>query len=155
MTTNRLAGMAIFALLAGCAPAGAHPVPFSYVDVKLQSQTIEVTMVAHVFDVAHDLGVDPPERLLEPATLAARGADVIALLGSRLQIAADGKMLPAAAWSAPEALAERQSLKLAARYSLQRPAGSVAVTGVVVAANHERTWARRTRMPGMTSETTK
>jgi hydrogenase/urease accessory protein HupE len=131
MTTNRLAGMAIFAWLAGCAPAGAHPVPFSYVDVKLQSQTIDVTMVAHVFDVAHDLGVDPPERLLEPATLAARGADVIALLGSRLQMAADGTMLPAAAWSFPEALAERQSLRLTARYSLQRPAGSVAVTAAM------------------------
>src|SRR4051794_18679059 len=131
MTTNRLTGMVIFALLIGCAPAGAHPVPFSYVDVKLQVQSIDVTMVAHVFDVAHDLGVDPPERLLEPATLAARQAEVIALLGGRLQIAADGKMLPAATWSAPEALAERQSIRLTARYGLQRPAGSVAVTAAM------------------------
>src|SRR5215210_9003802 len=101
MMTNRLAGMAIVVLLAGSASAGAHPVPFSYVDVKMRSQTIEVTLVAHVFDVAHDLGVDPPERLLEPATLAARGGDVIALLGSRLQIAADRQRLSAVAWSVP------------------------------------------------------
>ena len=84
MTRNRLAGMAIVALLLGPAAAGAHPVPFSYVDVKMQPQSIDVTMVAHVFDVAHDLGLEPPERLLEPATLAARGADVIALLRGRL-----------------------------------------------------------------------
>ena len=131
MTTNRLAGIAICAWLVGCAPAGAHPVPFSYVDVKLQLQNIDVTIVAHVFDVAHDLGVDPPERLLEPATLAARGADVIALLGSRLQIAADGTMRPAGTWALPEALAERQSLRLTAHYTLPRPAGSVTVTAAL------------------------
>jgi hydrogenase/urease accessory protein HupE len=131
MTTNRLAGIAIVAWLAGCTPAGAHPVPFSYVDVKLQPQVIDVTLVAHVFDVAHDLGVDPPERLLEPATLAARGADIAALLGSRLQMAADGKMLAAGAWSVPEALAERQSLRLTARYSLERSAGSLMVTAAM------------------------
>jgi len=131
MTTNRLPGMAVVVLLAGCAAAGAHPVPFSYVDVKMQPQSVDVTMVAHVFDVAHDLGLEPPERLLEPATLAARGADVIALLSSRLQIAADGKALPAGTWSAPEALAERQSLRLTARYSLPRPAGSLIVTAAL------------------------
>jgi hydrogenase/urease accessory protein HupE len=123
--------MAIVAWLAGCAPSSAHPVPFSYVDVRLQPQSIDVTLVAHVFDVAHDLGIDPPERLLEPATLAARGADVIALLGSRIRIAADGKTLPAGAWSIPEALAERQSLRLSARYNLRRTAGSLIVTAAM------------------------
>ena len=131
MMTNRLAGMAMLALLLGPAPAAAHPVPFSYVDVKLSPQSIDVAVVAHVFDVAHDLGIDPPERLLEPATLAARGADVIALVRSRLQIAADGTMLPVGAWSVPEALAERQSLRLAARSSLHRPAGSLTVTAAM------------------------
>jgi len=123
--------MAIAALLAACAPAGAHPVPFSYVDVKLQPQTIDVTLVAHVFDIAHDLGIEPPERLLEPATLAARGGDVVALLSSRLQIDADGKRLPAATWTVPEALAERQSLRLAARYGLGQPAGALMVTSAM------------------------
>jgi hypothetical protein len=38
--------------------------------VRLQGTTIEGTLVAHMFDVAHDLNIDPPERLLDPAVAA-------------------------------------------------------------------------------------
>ena len=51
-------------------PASAHPVPFTYLDVRVDSRRSTSTLVAHVFDVAHDLGIEPPERLLEPAVLA-------------------------------------------------------------------------------------
>jgi hydrogenase/urease accessory protein HupE len=131
MTTNRLASMAIIALLVGCRSATAHPVPFSYVDVALQAQSLDVTLVAHVFDIAHDLGIDPPERLLEAETLAARRTDIIKLLTGRLQISANGSTLPAGTWSNPDALAERQSIRLTAHYDLHQPAGSVAVNAVM------------------------
>jgi hydrogenase/urease accessory protein HupE len=128
MTTSWITRAAIAAILFGvCAPAQAHPIPFSYVDVTLQPDALELTIVAHVFDVAHDLGVAPPERLLEPATLALRTDAIASLLRSRLQIIADGKVLTASTWTAPEALGERQSLKLRVRYPLARPAGTVAV----------------------------
>ena len=32
---------------------------------------IDGTLVAHIFDVAHDLNIDPPERLLDPAVAVA------------------------------------------------------------------------------------
>ena len=48
-----------------------HPVPFSYIDLRLQAGAIEGTLVAHNFDVAHDLNIDPPERLLDAGLVAA------------------------------------------------------------------------------------
>ncbi len=118
-------------LFGACAPAQAHPVPFSFVDVKLQPSGIELTVVAHIFDVAHDLGVEPPERLLEPDTLASRGDAIVALLRARLQIAVDGKTLTESIWSSPAPLPERQSLRFRVRYTLERPAGTVAVSAVM------------------------
>ena len=53
------------AVVAMAHPAAAHPVPFSYLDVRLQPHEVEIAIVAHIFDVSHDLNVDPPERLLE------------------------------------------------------------------------------------------
>ena len=51
-------------------PARAHPVPFSYLDLRLQPDAIEGTLVVHIFDVAHDLNIEPVERLLDPAVAA-------------------------------------------------------------------------------------
>src|SRR5437870_10806883 len=51
-------------------PAVAHPVPFSYLDLQLQPDFIEVSLVAHIYDLAHDLGISPIERLLEPGFVA-------------------------------------------------------------------------------------
>ena len=56
--------------IAIAAPAGAHPVPFSYLDIRVQSRALDVTLVVHIFDVAHDLGIDPPEQLLDAERLA-------------------------------------------------------------------------------------
>ena len=108
-------------------PAAAHPVPFSFVDVHVQPSALDLTLVVHVFDVAHDLGVAPMERLFEPAVLAERAGAIRALLEPRLKIAADGRPVGIAEWSAPEALRERQSLRFQVRLAAQRPAGVVGV----------------------------
>ena len=44
------------------APAAAHPVPFSFVDVRIQAASLDITVVAHIFDLGHDLGIEPPQR---------------------------------------------------------------------------------------------
>ena len=54
----------------------AHPVPFSYVDARIQPGAIDVTVVAHIFDLANDLKLQPPERLLDAATLAAQASAI-------------------------------------------------------------------------------
>ena len=96
-------------------PARAHPVPFSYLDIQIRRGGIEVSLIAHVFDVAHDLGIDPPDRLLDPAILADRAAAIKMLLAPRLELTLDG--LPQKPeWSDPEILRDRQSLRFQLRF---------------------------------------
>jgi hypothetical protein len=80
--------LGVAAPLGFASSAAAHPVPFTYLDIKIQQGALELTLVAHVFDVAHELGVEPPDRLLDPAVLAPRAGEVIALLRNRLHMAA-------------------------------------------------------------------
>src|SRR5687768_18155593 len=51
-------------LLAGGVRASAHPAPFSYLDIVFRNGGIDGTLVVHIIDVAHDLGIQPVERLL-------------------------------------------------------------------------------------------
>jgi len=131
--SNRAARAVTAALLASAlcrsAPAAAHPVPFSYLDLRLGAGVIEATLVVHVLDVAHDLGLSA-ERLLDPGFAAERTAAIADLAARRLQLQADGRRL-AAAWGDLEVLAGRQALRLHARLPLERPAGTVVLEGVL------------------------
>jgi len=82
-----------------------------------------VVIVAHIIDVAHDLNVQPPELLLDPTALKERAAALSALFESRVRLRADGTLLTAGMWSTPEALAERQSIRLAGNFPLRTPPG--------------------------------
>jgi hydrogenase/urease accessory protein HupE len=130
---NRLGAItaAALTLLAAARPATAHPVPFTYVDVTIREAALGISVIAHVFDLGHDLNVAPPERLLEPAVLGSHAGAIADLVRSRLQIAADGRMLSDGAWSAPEALAERQSIQLRATFDLPAAPGRVGVTALM------------------------
>lgn len=131
MSNGRLILGALAAMcLTASVPAYAHPVPFSYVDVRLQPNALDVTLVVHVFDLAHDLGVQPPEALFAPGTLTARGDDVIALLRGRLNMLADGQAVHSM-WSSPEPVPDRQSVRLHARYELGRTPGRIDVATVM------------------------
>lgn len=81
-----------FLILASLVPAVlAHPIPFSYLDLRLNAALIEGTLVAHIVDLAHDLNLDPPEVLLD-ATIAESKRDAIAeIIRSRLIVTADGQ----------------------------------------------------------------
>ena len=121
----------IVALLGLPAPAAAHPVPFSYLDIHIGPGALELTLVVHVFDVGHDLRVDPPERTLDAAVLGPQGSALVALLQQRLQVAADGRLLTNGIWSAPVPLPDRQSIQLRARYQTGSVPGSVTVTAAL------------------------
>ena len=116
----RLAVLVVTALAATWS-AEAHPIPFSYLDLRVQDGQIEASLVAHIIDLAHDLEIDPPERLLDPA-VAAEHADAMAELVERRLELASGQRSFAPEWLAPEVLPERQSVRLQFRYGLdQRP----------------------------------
>lgn len=109
----------------------AHPVPFSYVDVRIDGQTIEVSVVAHAYDLVHELGLGietPDESFLQSAVLAQHAAAIAKIFGSRLEIEADGVPLTAGTWSAPEAVMDRLAVRMRSRYASPEPPGSVRVT---------------------------
>jgi hydrogenase/urease accessory protein HupE len=114
-------------LLVSSPRAAAHPVPFSYVDVHVDGAALDVTLVAHIFDLAHDLNITPAEQLLDANVVALRAAAMFALLGPRLELAADGRHLPAT-WISAEPLPDRQSVRFAIRYAPGTPPGTVKVT---------------------------
>jgi hydrogenase/urease accessory protein HupE len=123
---KRLGIAAALAFLTFVPPASAHPIPFSYLDLRVQPDAIEGTLVAHIYDVAHELNVQPIERLLDPAVVSAYSGAIVRILSGRLEIAADGRML-AATWSAPEVVADRQSVRMRVRFGLERAPGTLVV----------------------------
>ncbi len=127
--SRQVAAIAL-AVLAFAAPSFAHPVPFSYLDVQLEPSEVDVSLVAHVFDVAHDLQVAPPERLLDSSFVAERERAMLAMLAPRLELVADGHPL-SGEWQGVEVLRERQSLRFHVRYPVPSPPGTVAVNTVM------------------------
>ena len=125
------AGVFVALSCAFAAPADAHPVPFTFIDVRLQPGAVDLTLVAHIFDVAHDLGIQPQEQLLQPSTLAERRDAIVGLLRDRLQIRVDGQPLGVGVWAVPEPLPDRQSIRLRARVNLLKTPGRIDVTAVM------------------------
>jgi hydrogenase/urease accessory protein HupE len=123
-------GLMVFAVLIVARAAFAHPVPFSYLDVQLQRASIDVSLVIHSFDLAHDLQVTPVERVLEPSVVAERETAIRAMLAPRLQLSADGRVLTPE-WGATEILRDRQSVRLRFRYAAGSPTGAVAINTVL------------------------
>ena len=75
--------------------------------------------------------IQPPETLLERDTLNAHGSAIIKLVQARLRVAADGDALRSSTWSAPEAVPERQSIRVHASYLLVRPSGRIDIATVM------------------------
>ena len=119
-----------FAMFALASPVAAHPVPFSYLDVQLQPSVVEVSLVAHIFDLAHDLQISPSDRLLDASLVTDREQAMRAMLAPRLRLAADGHVLDAE-WNGVEVLRERQSLRFHIRYRVTSPPGVIAIDTVM------------------------
>lgn len=125
------AGALAMAIIVRAAPVAAHPVPFTYLDVRVQAAALDITLVAHVFDLGHDLGVEPPERLLDAGILSSQAGAMTALVKTRLHVTANGAALSEGVWTAPEPLPDRQSLLLRARFKLPEVPGTIGVTTVM------------------------
>ncbi len=120
---SRCWSLVVAALVCSSTPAAAHPAPFSFIDVRVQSSSVEVTVVLHAWDLAHELGIDLPERVLDLSLLASRSDRVAALLRGRLRVEVDGQVLAIDRWSRPTPIPERQSVELRAHHDLgKRPA---------------------------------
>ena len=113
--------IAVLLGLVCASPAAAHPSPFSYIDVRIPGAAVDLTVTAHIFDVAHDLGIQDETVLLDPATVAGRRQALVALLGARIRLWVDGREVTEPVWSAPELLADRQAIQLRVHYELPAP----------------------------------
>jgi hydrogenase/urease accessory protein HupE len=123
-------GAGLIAVLAIARPVAAHPVPFSYLDVQLQPSAIEVSLVAHDFDLGHDLNISPSDQLLDPTLVEQREKAMQAMLAPRLELTADGRVLTPE-WGATEILRDRQSVRFHLRYPVSSTPGTITVTTIM------------------------
>jgi hydrogenase/urease accessory protein HupE len=117
------------ALLCGTR-ADAHPAPFTFLDLRIGQGAIEGSLVAHIFDLGHDLKIDPAERLLDPSVAAQQGAAIAALFASRLTVKANGIALTPQ-WSNLEVLADRNSLRISVRYPFDGAVGTLTINALM------------------------
>src|SRR5688572_10002650 len=116
----RRSARALFALVLShalfvAAPAWAHPAPFSYLDIVFKDGGIEGTLVIHVIDAAHDLGITPFERLMDDAVAEANRQKIADLLTPRLMLRTDRRLT--IQWTSLEVLREDMALRL--KYRIQ------------------------------------
>ncbi len=125
---RRTAGTAALLTVLLLCPSGralAHPVPFSFLDLRPQRGATTGALVLHVIDVAHDLRVAPPERLLDAATAAREFDAITRLVAGRLRLVVDGRET-AIVWDRLDVVPERQSLRLS--FHLPSPAQPATLT---------------------------
>ena len=104
----------------------AHPAPFSFLDLIIRDTGVDGSLVLHVVDVAYELGIDPAERLLEPAEAARVRDRLVALLGPRVMIRTD---VPAAfEWLDVTPAPERHALLVRFRIPVPRPGALYVLT---------------------------
>ena len=96
-------------------PVHAHPVPFSYLDLRISPEQLEGTLVVHVIDLAHELDMTPAEVLLDPAVAESKKDAILSLLRSRLIVSADGRDVELELLRI-EPLPDRQALALDLRF---------------------------------------
>ena len=104
--------------LALTTPLFAHPAPFSYLDIVFRNGGIEGSLVVHVIDVAHDLGVEPAA-LLNPENVKQQSQQIGDLLRPRLTLRSDRPLSPV--WTSVEALPNDQAIKLRYRIDGEQP----------------------------------
>ena len=108
--------VALLFLILGCfvTAVHAHPIPFSYLDLRLNQGRLEGTLTAHIVDLAHDLNVERPESLLDAKFAESKRNAISELVKSRLLLTADGLPIEIDVLRI-EPLADRQALSIELR----------------------------------------
>jgi hydrogenase/urease accessory protein HupE len=132
---------AIRALLAAvvlglAAPASAHPVPFSYLDLEVRDEAVEGRIRVHLVDLAPVLGIADPNDLLRPQVRAAQRQRIERYLASRIVVGREG--MQRAEWGEIDVVDADEALQLEFRIP-GRPAGSLPIDTALFPAdpNHQ------------------
>ena len=121
MRIRFLAALAMLVLLSG--RLSAHPAPFSYLDVVFRDGGIRGTLVIHVIDAAHELGVEPAA-LMNREVLRQRSQQLGEILRPRILLRSSHRLEPE--WLSTELLTDDQAIKLTYQIVDEQP-GAVAV----------------------------
>lgn len=124
-------GVILAVLLAFARPVSAHPAPFSYIDLTLREGGIELTVVAHVYDLAHDLKIPSSDWLLDDASVLRFGPSIAAMLRPRFAIEADGRPLTCEPTGRIEVIAARQSVRTGYACANARTPGALTLDAVM------------------------
>jgi hypothetical protein len=100
-------------------PAAAHPAPFSYLDIVFRNGEIDGTLVVHVIDAAHALGIDPPDQLLDNAVADREHQRLADVLTPRIELRTDHRLVPQ--WTTVQLLRDEMQLKLTFRIPGEAP----------------------------------
>jgi hydrogenase/urease accessory protein HupE len=110
----------------GCSPAFAHPVPFSYLDLRIGAKGMDGTLTAHAIDLAHDLRLMSPGVLLEPSFAEKQKNKIMSLFQERLVITANGETLKAEV-KGVKTLPDKQAVELRLRFAWRQVPGVMRV----------------------------
>ena len=124
MRTLLLRWCAILLALSLAAPAAAHPVPFSYLDIEVQDEAVTGRIRVHLVDLAPVLGIADPRDLLDPAVQAAHRARIERYLAARIAFESGG--FARAAWGPIAVVDESEALQLEFRIP-GRPDGALSI----------------------------
>ena len=111
-------------VLSSGARVHAHPAPFSYLDIVFRDGGIDGTLVVHIIDVAHDLGIQPVERLLDNALVQRERQRIGNLLQPRIQIRSNRRLT--LDWQSIELLKDDLALRLKYQIADEQP-GAIAI----------------------------
>jgi hydrogenase/urease accessory protein HupE len=106
--------LVLLGIAVAAAAAEAHPAPFSYLDLHVRASGADGSLVLHVIDVAHDLGLENPSDLLDPTVAKRERARIIDAVASRVSIRAGDRTLTPQ-WDAIEPAADRDAVRLSFR----------------------------------------
>lgn len=118
------------AILAAPKGAFAHAVPFSYLDLRLEKGVLSGELVAHIADVGHELGLEPADRLLDPAVAGEHSGEIGSLIAMRMAIAVDGQLVTPH-WSSMEPIADRQAVRLRFEHPVTSLPGVISVRALL------------------------
>ena len=119
---------ALLLLIPGCLVPSvhAHPIPFSYLDLRLNEGRLEGTLVVHIVDLSHDLNVATPESLLEAGFAESRKDAIRELVEARLVLSVAGQPVKVEVLRV-EPLPDRQALSLELRLDAPPNPGSIRI----------------------------
>jgi hypothetical protein len=104
--------------------ASAHPAPFSYLDIAFRGGNVEGSLTVHVIDIAHELNITPPERVLDAEFLTRERQRILDVITPRIALATDQPLR--IEWGTILPMKEELALRLTYRIPNQHP-GSLAI----------------------------